>query len=148
MKYILDSGGAAPMKLISRMAGSLTSRHIRLMSPPTNAQNNIRKRSLSLSPVRQRSSLTRVPASPFAYHGAKKAKTDAAGGSPKTAYIALGSNMGDRVALIEQACSELSNRGIKVTRTSSLWETKPMYVLDQDSFVNGACEVSNQKQQV
>ena len=143
MKYVLYSGGAAPMKLIRRMGGSLTSRHIRPMSAPTNAQNNLRKRSLSLSPARQRSSLTRVPASPFAHHGTKKANTDAAG-SPKTAYIALGSNMGDRVALIEQACNELSNRGVKVTRTSSLWETKPMYVLDQDHFVNGACEVSNQ----
>lgn len=32
-------------------------------------------------------------------------------------------------------------RGIKVKRTSSLWETEPMYVHDQDKFVNGACEV-------
>ena len=86
--------------------------------------------------------MTRVPVSPFAHHGVKKVRTDAAG-SLKKAYIALGSNMGDRVAEIEHACNELTNRGIKVTRTSSLWETKPMYVLDQDSFVNGACEVSN-----
>jgi len=57
------------------------------------------------------------------------------------AYIALGSNLGDRVAMIEQACHEMSARGIKVKRTSSLWETEPMYVLDQDSFLNGACEV-------
>lgn len=143
MRYVLDSGGAVPMKLIRRMAGSLASGgNIRPLSPSTNTQNSLRKQSLSLSPARQRSSLTRVPASPFAHHGAKKVKTDAVG-SPKKAYIALGSNMGDRVALIEQACNELTSRGIKVTRTSSLWETKPMYVLDQDSFVNGACEVSN-----
>lgn len=147
MKYVLDSGGAVPMKLIRRMAGSLASGHLRPMSPSTIAQNHLRKRSLSLSPSRQRSSLTRVPASPFAHHGAKKAKTDVAG-EKKTAYIALGSNMGDRVALIEQACNELTSRGIKVTRTSSLWETKPMYVLDQDSFVNGACEVSSQHEPV
>lgn len=143
MKYVLDSAGAVPMKLIRRMAGSSVSgRTIRPLSPSTNAQNSLRKRSLSSSPARQRSSLTRVPASPFAHHGAKKVKTHAAG-SPKKAYIALGSNMGDRVAEIEHACNELTSRGIKVTRTSSLWETKPMYVLDQDSFVNGACEVSN-----
>ncbi|RYP91812.1 hypothetical protein DL770_002068 [Monosporascus sp. CRB-9-2] len=62
--------------------------------------------------------------------------------SPKrTAYIALGSNLGDRVAMIEQACKEMDARGIRVKRTSSLWETEPMYVLDQDRFVNGACEV-------
>lgn len=59
----------------------------------------------------------------------------------RTAYIALGSNLGDRVAMIEQACKEMDLRGIKVRRTSSLWETEPMYVLDQDRFVNGACEV-------
>lgn len=60
----------------------------------------------------------------------------------KTAYIALGSNLGDRVAEIERACNEMDRRGIKVKRTSSLWETEPMYVKDQDRFVNGACEVS------
>jgi 2-amino-4-hydroxy-6-hydroxymethyldihydropteridine diphosphokinase/dihydropteroate synthase len=44
----------------------------------------------------------------------------------RTAYIALGSNMGDRIAWIEKACSEMDARGIKVKRTSSLWETEPM----------------------
>lgn len=59
------------------------------------------------------------------------------------AFIALGSNLGDRVAMIEQACNEMDQSGkIKVRRTSSLWETKAMYVLDQDKFVNGVCEVS------
>lgn len=60
----------------------------------------------------------------------------------RTAYIALGSNLGNRIGWIEKACNEMSARGIKITRTSSLWETEPMYVLDQDSFINGACEVS------
>lgn len=59
----------------------------------------------------------------------------------RTAYIALGSNMGDRIGWIEKACNEMDARGIRVVRTSSLWETEPMYVLDQDRFVNGACEV-------
>lgn len=60
---------------------------------------------------------------------------------PRKAYIALGSNLGDRIAEIERACREMDARGITVTRTSSLWETEPMYVTDQDRFVNGACEV-------
>ena len=60
----------------------------------------------------------------------------------RTAYVALGSNVGDRLANIEQACRLMEKRGIRVTRTSSLWETEPMYVLDQEKFVNGACEVS------
>ncbi|CVK99892.1 probable multifunctional folic acid synthesis protein [Fusarium mangiferae] len=66
------------------------------------------------------------------------------GPQKKTAYIALGSNMGDRVAEIERACNEMDRRGIKVKRTSSLWETEPMYVTDQDRFVNGACEVETE----
>jgi hypothetical protein len=61
----------------------------------------------------------------------------------KRAYIALGSNLGDRIGLIEEACNEMSTRGIKITRTSSLWETEPMYVLDQNNFVNGVCEVGS-----
>ncbi|KAJ0118118.1 folic acid synthesis protein [Diaporthe amygdali] len=60
---------------------------------------------------------------------------------PRKAYIALGSNLGDRIAEIERACREMDARGITVKRTSSLWETEPMYVTDQDRFVNGACEV-------
>ncbi|XWW95447.1 hypothetical protein V2A60_003406 [Cordyceps javanica] len=61
-----------------------------------------------------------------------------------TAYIALGGNLGDRVAEIERACNEMDRRGIKVTRTSSLWETEPMYVTDQDRFLNGVCEVETE----
>jgi hypothetical protein len=59
----------------------------------------------------------------------------------RTAYIALGSNLGDRIGWIEKACNEMDARGIRIKRTSSLWETEPMYVLDQDRFVNAACEV-------
>lgn len=52
--------------------------------------------------------------------------------------------MGDRIGMIEQACNALTSRGITVKRTSNLWETEPMYVLDQDNFINGACEVSKE----
>ncbi|CAM1511523.1 Fc.00g090360.m01.CDS01 [Cosmosporella sp. VM-42] len=62
----------------------------------------------------------------------------------RMAYIALGSNLGDRVAEIERACNEMDKRGIRVKRTSSLWETEPMYVKDQDRFINGACEVETE----
>ena len=63
-------------------------------------------------------------------------------GQKSRAYIALGSNLGDRIGMIEKACNEMTERGIEIKRTSSLWETEPMYVLDQDAFINGACEVS------
>lgn len=59
------------------------------------------------------------------------------------AFIALGSNVGDRVEMIEKACLEMDKANIKVKRTSSLFETKPMYVLEQDTFINGVCEVRN-----
>ena len=61
---------------------------------------------------------------------------------PHRAFIALGSNMGDRIGVIEKACLELERMRIQVKRTSSLFETAPMYVLDQDPFLNGVCEVS------
>ena len=70
--------------------------------------------------------------------------TQAAHGSGSAdikAYIALGSNMGDRTGTIEQACKEMTLRGLRVQRTSSLYETEPMYKTDQQSFINGACEV-------
>lgn len=44
--------------------------------------------------------------------------------------------------MIEKACKEMDRRNIKVLRTSSLYETEAMYVEDQQSFINGACEVS------
>lgn len=68
--------------------------------------------------------------------------SQAAGQKKQRAYVALGSNMGDRVAMIEKACKEMEAGGkIKILRTSSLWETEAMYVVNQDMFVNGACEV-------
>ena len=57
------------------------------------------------------------------------------------AFIALGSNLGERVGMIEEACRRMSERGIRVVKTSGLWESEPMYVLDQGRFVNGVCEV-------
>ncbi|KAI9800821.1 MAG: hypothetical protein M1825_003604 [Sarcosagium campestre] len=57
------------------------------------------------------------------------------------AFVALGSNLGNRIGLIEEACRRMDEAGIKITRTSSLWETDPMYVEHQDAFVNGACQV-------
>lgn len=56
-------------------------------------------------------------------------------------YVALGSNVGDRIAMIDLACRELDRHGIRVVRTSALYETKPMYLEEQPFFVNGVCEV-------
>lgn len=51
--------------------------------------------------------------------------------------------MGDRVKNIEGALEYLETRSdIKVVDTSFLYETQPMYVLDQPKFINGACLIS------
>jgi hypothetical protein len=56
-------------------------------------------------------------------------------------FVALGSNVGNRLDMIERACLEMKNEGIDILRTSGLWETKAMYVEDQANFLNGVCEV-------
>ena len=60
---------------------------------------------------------------------------------PQRAYVALGSNLGDRYKYIEAACKEMTKDGILVLRTSSLYETPAMYVEEQPPFINGVCEV-------
>lgn len=57
------------------------------------------------------------------------------------AFLALGSNLGNRVQMIELAVREMAYRGLTVVRTSALYETEPMYLKTQDSFINGTCEV-------
>lgn len=57
-------------------------------------------------------------------------------------FVALGSNVGDRLDMIEKGCLEMEKEEIQIFRTSGLWETKAMYVEDQANFLNGVCEVS------
>ena len=64
------------------------------------------------------------------------------------AYLAVGSNMGDRFENIHKAlqllCQEengQSHPSTKLTRTSFLRETYPMYIEDQPNFLNGAVQV-------
>ncbi|MFF2484482.1 2-amino-4-hydroxy-6-hydroxymethyldihydropteridine diphosphokinase [Paenibacillus sp. NPDC058071] len=53
------------------------------------------------------------------------------------AYIALGSNMGDREELLRQAVERLNERpGIEVLRLSGLYETDPVGYTDQPAFLN------------
>ena len=50
-------------------------------------------------------------------------------------YIALGSNIGDAIANVKQAISQLSKIA-KVGASSSLYVTKPWGYLDQPDFIN------------
>ncbi|KAF8455029.1 Dihydropteroate synthase-like protein [Kalaharituber pfeilii] len=57
------------------------------------------------------------------------------------AFIAFGSNIGDRFEWIRGAVAQLDRRGHTVRKSSSLYESKPMYYLDQPEFLNGVCEI-------
>ncbi|KAM0715071.1 hypothetical protein Q7P37_009536 [Cladosporium fusiforme] len=56
--------------------------------------------------------------------------------------VALGSNVGSRIEEIEKACRAIDeDPDMRIVDTSCLYETEPMYVEDQERFVNGACEI-------
>jgi len=59
----------------------------------------------------------------------------------KTAYLGLGSNLGDRKANLADAVTLLTSERIQVKRKSSIWETEPRDVLDQPWFLNQVIEV-------
>jgi len=58
-----------------------------------------------------------------------------------TAYLGLGSNLGDREANIRRALELLPLRGARVLVASPLYETEPWGVLDQPRFLSAACVV-------
>ena len=54
-------------------------------------------------------------------------------------YLAVGSNLGDKNAYIENGIEELrQSKEIKEVRVSELLVTKPYGGVEQDDFVNGA----------
>jgi 2-amino-4-hydroxy-6-hydroxymethyldihydropteridine diphosphokinase len=55
-------------------------------------------------------------------------------------YLALGSNLGDREALLNEAIDRLAAEGVETVRRSSIIETAPAYVLDQPHFLNMVIE--------
>ncbi|KAL2912186.1 trifunctional dihydropteroate synthetase [Polyrhizophydium stewartii] len=64
-----------------------------------------------------------------------------AAASPATVFLAVGSNLGNRVANIEQAIARLTAAGVTIADTSFLYETSPMYVTDQPLFLNACLKV-------
>lgn len=54
------------------------------------------------------------------------------------AYIALGSNLGNKGANLKQALQLLQEEGIKVKAVSGFFKTEPYGVTDQPEFVNAA----------
>jgi 2-amino-4-hydroxy-6-hydroxymethyldihydropteridine diphosphokinase len=61
---------------------------------------------------------------------------------PVTAYIGLGTNLGDRAANLERALRELAGTpGIRMRRTAAVYETAPVGRTDQDWFLNTVAEI-------
>jgi 2-amino-4-hydroxy-6-hydroxymethyldihydropteridine diphosphokinase len=53
-----------------------------------------------------------------------------------TAYLGLGSNLGDRAANLLRAVAALCHGDWRLTAMSSIYETKPVDYLDQPDFLN------------
>jgi 2-amino-4-hydroxy-6-hydroxymethyldihydropteridine diphosphokinase len=57
-------------------------------------------------------------------------------------YLGLGSNVGDRRAMLEAAVAALERRGVRVVASSSTYDTDPVGdVLDQPPFLNACVRV-------
>ena len=58
-----------------------------------------------------------------------------------TAYVALGSNLGDREENLRSALKHLEENEVQVVKVSTFIETEPYGVTDQPGFVNAVCQV-------
>ncbi|MSV31564.1 MAG: 2-amino-4-hydroxy-6-hydroxymethyldihydropteridine diphosphokinase [Bryobacterales bacterium] len=61
-----------------------------------------------------------------------------------TIYLALGSNLGDREALLNEAIERLRVEQIETVRRSTIIETAAAYVLDQPHFLNMVIEAQTE----
>ena len=58
-----------------------------------------------------------------------------------SAYVALGSNLGDKEGNLRHALVLLKEHGVEVVKVSTFICTEPYGVTDQPQFLNGVCEV-------
>jgi 2-amino-4-hydroxy-6-hydroxymethyldihydropteridine diphosphokinase len=60
-------------------------------------------------------------------------------------YLGLGSNVGERREKLEKAVGGLSDRGVAVLASSSVYETEPVgEVLDQRDFLNACLRIESE----
>jgi 2-amino-4-hydroxy-6-hydroxymethyldihydropteridine diphosphokinase len=57
------------------------------------------------------------------------------------AYLGLGSNLGDRLGNLRRAVDLLDGRGVRVLRSSRVYETDPVGGPDQPDYLNAVVEV-------
>jgi len=56
-------------------------------------------------------------------------------------FVLLGSNLGDRTAILQQARQMISENAGTILSQSSIYETEPWGLLDQPAFLNQAIEI-------
>jgi 2-amino-4-hydroxy-6-hydroxymethyldihydropteridine diphosphokinase len=60
-------------------------------------------------------------------------------------YLGLGSNVGDRRAMLQAAVEDLWAHGVEVLATSSVYETEPVgELLDQPDFLNACARIETE----
>jgi 2-amino-4-hydroxy-6-hydroxymethyldihydropteridine diphosphokinase len=60
------------------------------------------------------------------------------------AYLALGSNLGDRLANLRRAVALLGEREVRVVRSSRVYETEPVGGPPQPEYLNAVVEVGTE----
>jgi 2-amino-4-hydroxy-6-hydroxymethyldihydropteridine diphosphokinase len=66
---------------------------------------------------------------------------DGTSSSIVSAYLGLGSNLGDRESNLRKAIEQIGSLGLIVVRSSSIYETEPVGYRDQPWFLNQVVEV-------
>jgi 7,8-dihydro-6-hydroxymethylpterin-pyrophosphokinase len=61
--------------------------------------------------------------------------------APKSVYLGLGSNLGDRAANLREAIERIKALGLDVVCASSIYETEPVGYKEQSWFLNQVIEV-------
>ncbi len=64
------------------------------------------------------------------------------------AYVALGSNLGDRLANLRAGLSGMTRRGLAPVRLSSLWETEPVGWPGAPWFLNMAAAIETDREPI
>jgi|SRR5256885_173081 len=65
---------------------------------------------------------------------------------PSTIYLSLGSNVGDRGANLRMAIAKLGDVGVRVRKTSAIYETQPVDFLEQRWFFNCVVEAETERE--
>ena len=60
---------------------------------------------------------------------------------PVTVYLSIGSNIGDRLENLRLACRRLESSGLRLRALSSVYETEPVDVREQEWFLNCAVAI-------